>query len=238
MLTKPFKIKKQFPQILNSCGLWGRRQLRLRQRDWVLSVHGVSVRSSSEAIVAKWFCDSIQIRCCLCRPFQCSDYFFHITTGRARLWSQGPGRCERWGQAGPCGGGSGRSAPGSPASPRTSRGGAETTQPHFPGEKQTAGWGGNMRSPGRGVGWTQSWRAVAGSSTRGPCPPEASPLAGPFPAAVPAACSAVPGGAFGVPPASPVGLPTSFSAALRLPQKGGVGVTPRGLAIHTWSPGS
>lgn len=121
-LTKPFKIKKQFPQILNSRGLWGRRELRLRQRDWVLSVHGVSVRSSSGAIVAKWFCDSIQDRCCLCRPFQCSDYFFHITTGRARLWSQGPGCCERWGQAGPCGGGGGRSAPGSPASPRASRG--------------------------------------------------------------------------------------------------------------------
>lgn len=163
MLTKPFKIKKQFPQILNSCGLWGRRQLRLRQRDWVLSVHGVSVRSSSEAIVAKWFCDSIQIRCCLCRPFQCSDYFFHITTGRARLWSQGPGRCERWGQAGPCGGGSGRSAPGSPASPRASRGGAETTQPHFPGEKQTAGWGGEwvgLRAGGLWLGAAPEGRVL------------------------------------------------------------------------------
>ena len=135
----------------------------------------MSARSSSEAIAAKWFCDSIQDRCCLCRPFQRSDYFFHITTGRARLWSQGPGHCERWRQAGPCRGWRWQACPGQPCSSSSFTGGAETPRPHFPGKRQTAGQGRNVRSPGRGAGQAQSWRAVAGSGAGGLCPPEAWP---------------------------------------------------------------
>lgn len=147
--------------------------LRLRRRDWVLSVQ--SLRSSSEAAVARWFRDSIRDGCCLCWPFQCSEYFFHFTTGRARLWSQGPGRCEQWAQA---------ACPGRPCSSSGFTGGAETSRPHFPGKKQAAGRGRSARSPGRRAGRARGRRAV----------PSWSLAPGrPLPSRVPAAHLAVPG---------------------------------------------
>lgn len=129
--------------------------------------------------MARWFCDSTRDGCCLCWPFQCSEYFFHFTTGRARLWSQGPGRCEQWGQA---------ACPGRPCSSSGFPGGQRRPDLISQGRsKLQAGAGARGLPEGERVGL----------GAGGPCPPGAWPPAGPFSAGclpLPWLCRGAPSG--------------------------------------------